>query len=143
MALDADQPHPMARRKTNGVDLEALAQVAREAGAAAGRSAATDMLIQQGITLQSIQTAIEGLKTGQDELARHVGQADRDEYGKPIGTGIAGDLQRLSHQVGQRFRTYDIWRANAKGILIGAGAALTVLGGVIWFLIKDRIGFLK
>jgi hypothetical protein len=69
-------------------------------------------------------------------LARSIGTESQDEYGVPVGTGIVGRLMRLERDVQRRFATWDGWVKTATGAI----AAATVLGGVLWWLLGERLG---
>jgi hypothetical protein len=70
-----------------------------------------------------------------DSVIKTVGFHGTDERGQLIGTGIAGDLARLKRHVGR----YDGWVKYAAGAL----ASVSVLGAVIWWLVQNRLGFLR
>jgi len=75
---------------------------------------------------------IKGLLEG---LTAAIGSESQDEYGKPVGTGIVGRLMRLERDVQKRFATWDGWVKTATG----AAMAATLLGGVLWWLLGDRL----
>jgi hypothetical protein len=70
------------------------------------------------------------------DLTHAIGTESQDEYGKPVGTGIVGRLMRLERDVQKRFATWDGWVKTATG----AAMAATVLGGVLWWLLGERLG---
>lgn len=82
-------------------------------------------------TMQRVETKV-------DELKRTVGHAGRDEHGHVVGTGMAGHLARLDKQVDDKFTRYDRWISRA----IGFGIALVPLGGLIWWLLSERLAHL-
>lgn len=82
----------------------------------------------QTLVLQRIEKKLDG-------VIKTVGFHDTDERGKLIGTGIAGDLARLKQHVGR----YDGWIKYAAGAL----ASISVLGAVIWWLVQERLAFLR
>jgi hypothetical protein len=69
-------------------------------------------------------------------LTAAIGIESLDEYGKPVGTGIVGRLMRLENNVQRRFATWDGWVKTATG----AAMAATILGGVLWWLLGERLG---
>jgi hypothetical protein len=95
------------------------------------------------LTIQGIQKdntkAFGEIGRTLDHIKEIVGHVGTDERGDLIGTGIAGDLGRLRQRVDRRFGQYDGWIKYAAGAL----ASLTVLGAVIWWLVRERIGFLQ
>ena len=70
------------------------------------------------------------------DLTHAIGTESHDEYGQPVGTGIVGRLMRLERDVQRRFATWDGWVKTATGAI----AAATVLGGVLWWLLGERLG---
>jgi hypothetical protein len=70
------------------------------------------------------------------DLTHAIGTESHDEYGQPVGTGIVGRLMRLERDVQRRFATWDGWVKTATG----AAMAATVLGGVLWWLLGERLG---
>ena len=70
------------------------------------------------------------------DLTHAIGTESHDEYGAPVGTGIVGRLMRLERDVQRRFATWDGWVKTATG----AAMAATVLGGVLWWLLGERLG---
>lgn len=83
---------------------------------------------------QALQ-ATEEIKTLLEGLTSAIGSESLDEYGKPVGTGIVGRLMRLERDVQKRFATWDGWVKTATGAVMAA----TLLGGVIWWLLGDRL----
>ena len=84
---------------------------------------------------QAVQASAE-IKGLLESLARSIGTESQDEYGAPVGTGIVGRLMRLERDVQRRFATWDGWVKTATGAI----AAATVLGGVLWWLLGERLG---
>lgn len=72
------------------------------------------------------------------DLKAAIGSESQDEYGQPVGTGIVGRLMRLERDVQRRFETWDGWAKTATG----AAMAATLLGGVLWWLLGDRLALL-
>lgn len=72
------------------------------------------------------------------DLKAAIGSESQDEYGQPVGTGIVGRLMRLERDVQRRFATWDGWVKTATG----AAMAATLLGGVLWWLLGDRLALL-
>ena len=70
------------------------------------------------------------------DLTHAIGTESHDEYGQPVGTGIVGRLMCLERDVQKRFATWDGWVKTATG----AAMAATVLGGVLWWLLGERLG---
>lgn len=89
------------------------------------------------LSRQAIQSSAE-IKGLLESLTAAIGTESQDEYGKPVGTGIVGRLMRLERDVAHRFGKFDGWIK----MLTGAGAALAVIGPVIWWLLGDRLGLL-
>ena len=83
---------------------------------------------------QALQATAE-IKTLLEGLTSAIGSESQDEYGKPVGTGIVGRLMRLERDVQKRFATWDGWVKTATGAVMAAG----LLGGVIWWLLGDRL----
>jgi hypothetical protein len=83
---------------------------------------------------QALQATAE-IKTLLEGLTSAIGSESLDEYGKPVGTGIVGRLMRLERDVQKRFATWDGWVKTATGAVMAA----TLLGGVIWWLLGDRL----
>jgi hypothetical protein len=83
---------------------------------------------------QALQATAE-IKTLLEALTSAIGSESLDEYGKPVGTGIVGRLMRLERDVQKRFATWDGWVKTATGAVMAA----TLLGGVIWWLLGDRL----
>jgi hypothetical protein len=96
-------------------------------------------LIEQSSALsrQAIQSSAE-IKGLLESLTAAIGSESQDEYGQPIGTGIVGRLMRLERDVQRRFATWDGWVKTATG----AAMAATLLGGVLWWLLGDRLALL-
>ena len=69
------------------------------------------------------------------DLTHAIGSESHDEYGQPVGTGIVGRLMRLERDVQKRFATWDGWVKTATGAVMAAG----LLGGVIWWLLGERL----
>ena len=87
------------------------------------------------LSRQAIQSSAE-IKGLLESLTAAIGSESQDEYGQPIGTGIVGRLMRLERDVQRRFATWDGWVKTATG----AAMAATVLGGVLWWLLGERLG---
>ena len=88
---------------------------------------------------QALQASAE-IKALLTSLTSAIGTESQDEYGNPVGTGIVGRLMRLERDVQRRFATWDGWVKTATGAI----AAATVLGGVLWWLLGERLaGLLK
>lgn len=83
---------------------------------------------------QAVQASAE-IKELLEKLNLAIGSEDEDEYGKPIGTGIVGRLMRLERDVQRRFATLDGWTRTATGVAMAAA----VLGGVIWWLVGEKL----
>lgn len=83
---------------------------------------------------QALQATAE-IKTLLEGLTSAIGSESLDEYGKPVGTGVVGRLMRLERDVQKRFATWDGWVKTATGAVMAA----TLLGGVIWWLLGDRL----
>lgn len=83
---------------------------------------------------QALQATAE-IKTLLEGLTSAIGSESQDEYGKPVGTGIVGRLMRLERDVQRRFATWDGWVKTATGAVMAAG----LLGGVIWWLLGERL----
>ena len=86
---------------------------------------------------QAVQASAE-IKSLLEGLTAAIGSESHDEYGDPVGTGIVGRLMRLERDVAHRFGKFDGWIK----MLTGAGAALAVVGPVLWWLLGDRLGVL-
>lgn len=84
---------------------------------------------------QALQATAE-IKTLLEGLTSAIGSESQDEYGQPVGTGIVGRLMRLERDVQKRFATWDGWVKTATGAVMAAG----LLGGVIWWLLGERLG---
>ena len=89
------------------------------------------------LSRQAIQSSAE-IKGLLESLTAAIGSESQDEYGQPIGTGIVGRLMRLERDVQKRFATWDGWVKSATG----AAMAATLLGGVLWWLLGDRLALL-
>lgn len=89
------------------------------------------------LSRQAIQSSAE-IKGLLEHLTAAIGTESQDEYGQPIGTGIVGRLMRLERDVQRRFATWDGWVKTATG----AAMAATLLGGVLWWLLGDRLALL-
>ena len=89
------------------------------------------------LSRQAIQSSAE-IKGLLESLTAAIGTESQDEYGQPIGTGIVGRLMRLERDVQRRFATWDGWVKTATG----AAMAATLLGGVLWWLLGDRLALL-
>lgn len=83
---------------------------------------------------QAVQASAE-IKELLEKLNLAIGSEGADEYGKPIGTGIVGRLMRLERDVQRRFATLDGWTRTATGVAMAAA----VLGGVIWWLVSEKL----
>ena len=83
---------------------------------------------------QALQATAE-IKTLLEGLTSAIGSESLDEYGKPVGTGIVGRLMRLERDVQKRFATWDGWVKAATGAVMAA----TLLGGVLWWLLGERL----
>lgn len=81
-------------------------------------------------------------KATADALARieaSIGWCKLDEHGLLIGEGLCGEVGRLKERVDKRFQLYDGMERFVKGSL----AAALVAGAIIWWLIAERLGFLR
>jgi hypothetical protein len=83
---------------------------------------------------QAVQSTAE-IKGLLETLTLAIGSESQDEYGKPVGTGIVGRLMRLERDVQRRFAVWDGWVKTATGAALAAG----VLGGVLWWLLGERL----
>lgn len=83
---------------------------------------------------QAVQASAE-IKELLEKLNLAIGSEGEDEYGKPIGTGIVGRLMRLERDVQRRFATLDGWTRTAAGVAMAAA----VLGGVLWWLVGEKL----
>jgi hypothetical protein len=129
--MDLDPSRASASRSrshANGKVTEGMLAAAR----AVAMEAVEGAMLSHTHVLQRIETKVDGLKTS-------VGAATLDERGKPVGTGMAGQLQRLEHRVEGRFREFDNWKTFGKGAI----AAAVLFGAVIWWLVSGRIDFLR
>ncbi len=70
-----------------------------------------------------------------DTLIKTVGDTREDNDGHLVGTGLLGSILRLTFRVDDRFRLYDKWVALA----VGFSFAFIPLGGVVWWLISDKL----
>lgn len=75
--------------------------------------------------------AQQQMSTDITSIKKTVGDSGRDEHGKIIGTGIAGDLARLSEKVSR----YDGWVKFGTGFM----AAMFLVGPIIWWLVERRL----
>jgi hypothetical protein len=83
---------------------------------------------------QAVQATAE-IKGLLETLTAAIGSESQDEYGKPVGTGIVGRLMRLERDVQRRFAVWDGWVKTATGAALAAG----ILGGVLWWLLGERL----
>ncbi len=83
----------------------------------------------------TLDAAIDRIETKLDGLAGVVGFAARDEHGQLVGTGVAGDLARLSARVDTRFSRDD----GRTRYVAGATAAAALFMAAIWWLIRGRL----
>lgn len=74
-----------------------------------------------------------------DKLLRAIGDEGEDEHGARIGTGLTGRLMRLEVSVRRRFHLYDRWTWIATGVVTTAGVA----AAIIWWLVENRVAFLR
>lgn len=88
---------------------------------------------------QKIQTSMAEMSGQLTELREAVGYTSTDERGQPIGTGIKGDVMRIRIKVDQKFGMYEGMVKYATGALMAASIAI----GVVWWLVQDRVDFLK
>lgn len=70
-----------------------------------------------------------------EETVAAIGSESQDQYGRPIGTGVVGRIMRLEKRVAGRFAFYEGLAKYGAGAL----AAATVLGAVIWWLVKNKM----
>jgi hypothetical protein len=68
-----------------------------------------------------------------------IGYVSKDLHGELVGEGLCGDLARLTARVDKRFGLYDGFQRYAAGAL----AAGLLLGLVLWWLIAQRLEFLR
>lgn len=118
-------PEPVARRRVRTVD------------PAEGKTHDEIYQLIEASSLkadQAVQATAE-IKGLLETLTLAIGSESQDEYGKPVGTGIVGRLMRLERDVQKRFATWDGWVKTATG----AAMAATLLGGVVWWLLGDRL----
>ncbi|MDP1738924.1 MAG: hypothetical protein Q8L23_15965 [Caulobacter sp.] len=91
------------------------------------------------VTAQRLEVAVaNGFAAAQTEMGairKSIGDEGEDAYGKPVGTGVVGRLMRLEH----RLSRYDGWVKSAGA----AGIPLAIAGGVVWWLIQNRLEFLR
>jgi len=85
---------------------------------------------------RTVMDVVERMEKKVDSALRAIGSEGRDDYGKPIGTGVVGRLMRLETRVDGRFSTYDGWVKYARG----AALAAVLSGTALWWLIGDRLG---
>ena len=83
---------------------------------------------------QAVQASAE-IKSLLEALTAAIGSEGQDEYGQPVGTGIVGRLMRLERDVQRRFATLDGWTRTAAGVAMAAA----VLGGVLWWLVGEKL----
>lgn len=88
---------------------------------------------------QKIQTTMAEMSSQLTELREAVGFTSTDERGQPIGTGIKGDVMRIRIKVDQKFSMYEGFAKYATGALMAASLAV----GIVWWLVQDRVDFLK
>lgn len=88
---------------------------------------------------QKIQTTLSELKDSVDRVSDAVGSTWTDEHGTPVGTGIKGDLMRIRIKVDKKFSFYDGLGKYAAGAIMAASVAVTV----VWWLVQERVEFLK
>ena len=88
------------------------------------------------IAQRDIADGVERLEEKLDKLFAAIGLESRDEYGRPIGTGIVGRLMRLETRVDGRFSAYDGWVKYLRGGL----AVLAVSATVLWWVVGEKLG---
>lgn len=88
---------------------------------------------------QKIQLSIAELTEAVRDQTAAIGSTWTDEHGAPVGTGIKGDVMRIRLKVDQKFSVYDGWAKYATGALMAATVAVTV----VWWLVQERVEFLK
>ena len=88
------------------------------------------------VVQKDIADTVERLEEKIDKALSAIGFEKRDEYGKPIGTGVVGRLMRLETRVDGRFTAYDGWVKYLRGGL----AVLAVSGTVLWWVVGDKLG---
>lgn len=76
-----------------------------------------------GLVLQKIQVSISELTEAVRAQTAAIGSTWTDEHGTPVGTGIKGDLMRI----------------RLAGAIMAASVAVTV----VWWLVQERVEFLK
>jgi hypothetical protein len=125
------RPVPVARSHEDIYDLlaESRADIAAAKKKAEDAECRADMAALVG---QRIETKL-------DSLLKIVGEEHEDERGERVGTGVVGRLMRLEGQVAKRFGLYDGWLKLGTGF----AAAVALAWGVIWWLLSDRLNFLK
>ncbi len=136
-----------ARRRTFAARLDAAAAAAAAAQAAADaasrkadKSAAQVDLFHQ--TMQRVEGHLADLmgKDGQlEQIKALIGEEHENERGEKLGTGLMGRLMRHELKDERRFAKYHRWQLLASGFI----AALVLFGPVIWWLVADRLAFLK
>ena len=78
---------------------------------------------------------VERIERKLDELSLIVGYSSLDERGALIGSGVAGELARLTARVDARFRRDD----DRLRYLAGAFAAASLFVLCIWWLVRPRL----
>lgn len=92
------------------------------------------------------QGAVQRVEDKLDKLLKAIGEEHESERGEKLGTGLIGRMMRHEIEDAKRFSDlarrisrWDRWKLLATGF----GAAVVFLGPVLWWLVSDRIAFLK
>ena len=88
---------------------------------------------------QKIQASMAELTEAVRAQTAAIGSTWTDEHGAPVGTGIKGDLMRIRLKVDKKFSFYDGLGKYAAGAIMAASVAVTV----VWWLVQERVEFLK
>lgn len=88
---------------------------------------------------QKIQTTLDEQTKAIQAITIAIGSTSTDEHGQPVGTGIKGDVMRIRLKVDQKFSVYDGWAKYATGAIMAASVAIAV----VWWLVQERVEFLK
>lgn len=131
------RPRPTEPPPTHGDILEAVDRVS-------GRQDEAERHVDlMAMTVQRIEKAVvEGLAQLHVEVSGirdSIGVEGQDQYGKPIGTGVVGRLMRLERRNGR----WDGWLKWASGAAAAVAVIAGIVGPILWWLIENRVEFLR
>ncbi|WP_431490977.1 hypothetical protein [Paraburkholderia fungorum] len=125
---DASRPRRTTRQSDNPT-LASLMDAVMEVQRSVGAMGATIETVKGDLGINTL--ALQGVQTKLGEMVKAVGEETIGDDGQKKGTGLFGRVARLENVK----LVYDRWTNR----VIGMGMAATLLAGVVWWLINEKI----